>query len=70
VPIFSGDTLERLYPACCGVSYDATGEAARKLRDGLEDPYLDNEGLQPSYYSPGDEDWREFRGRGRQVHLD
>jgi folate-dependent phosphoribosylglycinamide formyltransferase PurN len=65
VPIFSGDTLELLYQACFRVSYDATVEAAHKLRWGADELHLDGEGLQPSYFSfPDDDDWQEFRARG------
>jgi methionyl-tRNA formyltransferase len=67
VPIFPTDTVDRLYRACFVVSFEATAEAARKLREGNADA-LPADGLEPSYYSfPTTADWREFSARKRRV---
>ena len=65
VPIFQNDSLNRLYRLCFVLSYEASVEAFRKLRLSVEPICVENEGLEPSYFSfPNDEDWREFRSHG------
>jgi methionyl-tRNA formyltransferase len=68
LPIFPGDTLERLYESCFNLSFEATAEAARLLRHGEEPVRDDTENLEASYYSwPDEDDWREFRRRGGRL---
>jgi len=65
VPIFPGDTLQRLYKLCFDVGYEATVVAVRKLRMNGSVEGLSDDGIKPSYYSyPDDRDWREFRDQG------
>ena len=63
VPIFPGDTLDRLYRLCFIASYDATVDAIRQLK--LNAPPIGNDGIKPSYFSyPLPEDWQLFCKRG------
>lgn len=69
LPIFEGDTLDRLYRLCFILSFEGTRDAIQKLYGDPNAAPVDGEGLQESYYSfPEPEDWKEFRERrGRLI---
>lgn len=65
LPIFSGDTLDRLYRLCFVLSYEATNDAAAMLRSGDTSRSAPREGLEQSYFSyPTREDWDAFASAG------
>lgn len=65
LPIFPGDTLDRLYRLCFTLSYEATNEAAAILRSEATPRSAPRAGLEKSYFSyPTCEDWQAFAEAG------
>ena len=64
VPIFPGDSLDRLYRLCFLASYDATVEAVSRLRSDRNSLPISDDGIRHSYFSfPESADWAMFRQR-------
>lgn len=65
LPIFPGDTLDRLYRLCFTLSFEATDEAAAKLRTEATPRSAPRAGLEKSYFTyPTREDWQAFAAVG------
>lgn len=65
LPIFRGDSLNALYRLCFVLSFEATLDAVRHLRNGTAPPALPETEYPASYFSyPRPEDWEQFRNNG------
>ncbi|MCA9255896.1 MAG: ChbG/HpnK family deacetylase [Phycisphaerales bacterium] len=65
LPIFPGDTLDQLYRLCFTLSFEATNEAAEKLRSEATPRSAPSAGLEKSYFTyPTREDWTAFAAAG------
>lgn len=65
LPIFPGDTLDRLYRLCFVLSFEATFDAAAHLRNEATSRSAPRAGLEKSYFSyPTREDWDAFAKAG------